>query len=135
MVTGIRAARLLIQCPDTTCLTYRLLTVNGIALAIAVLANLALLARMFGQLSFAISHPATVVGWYVSSFLLVGLVAAAPSHLPLPAGNDRTFSQAYYYAILSAALYSILASLLVFTGFGVYIGRYSRNYKLSFSQR
>ena len=90
---------------------------------------------MFDRLSFAISQPATVVGWYVSSFLLIGLVAAAPNCLPLPTGEDRTFSQAYYYAILSAALYSILASLLLSTSFGVYIGRYSRSYKLSFNQR
>lgn len=102
---------------------------------IAVLANLALLGHMFDRLSFAISQLATIIGWYISSFILVGLVAAAPSRLPLPAGENRTFSQAYYYAILSAALYTILASLLVCTSFGVYIGRYSRKYKLSFSQR
>ncbi|SLM35701.1 Two pore domain potassium channel domain [Lasallia pustulata] len=112
-----------------------LLAVNGMALVIAVLANLATLAHMFNRLSFTISQSATIGGWYVSSFLLTGLIAAAPSRLPLPAGENRTFSQAYYYAILSAALYSILASLLVVTSFGVYIGRYSRNYKLSFSQR
>lgn len=67
--------------------------------------------------------------------MLIGLVAAAPAHLPLSPGEDRTFSQAYYYAILAAALYFIVASLLVSTAVGVYRGRYSHDFKLTFSQK
>lgn len=113
----------------------RLVAVNAVSLAIAVIANLALLANNFGRLPFQIGQSITITGWYISSFMLTGLVAAAPTHLPLRAGEDRTFSQAYYYAILAAAVYFICASLLVLTAVGVYLGRYSNDFKMTFSQR
>lgn len=113
---------------------HRVIAVNAMSLVIAVIANLSLLAKNFGRISFEITSAMTIVGWYISSFLLIGLVSAAPSHLPLPLGEARTFSQAYYYAILAAAVYFIVASLLVCTAVGVYLGRYSSDIKLTFSQ-
>ena len=113
----------------------RLIAVNAISLAIAIIANLALLANNFGRLPFSVAQPATIVGWYITSLMLIGLVAAAPAHLPLSRGENRTFSQAYYYAILAAALYFLVASLLVATTVGVYRGRYSSDFKLTFSQK
>ncbi|KAK4695969.1 hypothetical protein P7C71_g1875, partial [Lecanoromycetidae sp. Uapishka_2] len=113
----------------------RLIAVNAVSLAIAIIANLALLANNFGRLPFHVAQPATILGWYTSSFMLIGLVAAAPAHLPLPIGENRTFSQAYYYAILAAAVYFICASLLVATSAGVYLGQHSEDFKLTFAQR
>lgn len=111
------------------------LAVNAVSFVIAIIANLFLLANNFGRIPFKIAQPATIIGWYISSLMLIGLVAAAPSHLPLPPGQARTFSQAYYYAILAAALYFIVASLLVATASGVWLGQYSSDFKLTFSQK
>ena len=94
-----------------------------------------LLANNFGRIPFKIAQPATIIGWYIASFMLIGLVAAAPLHLALPPGQARTFSQAYYYAVLAAALYFVVASLLVATASGVWFGRYSSDFKLTFSQK
>lgn len=102
---------------------------------VAIVANVFLLANSFGRIPFRIAQPATIIGWYIASFLLIGLVAAAPAHLPLPSGEARTFSQAYYYAILAAAVYFIVASLLVVTAIGVFLGRHSQDFKLTFSQK
>ena len=113
----------------------RLIAVNATSLAIAIIANLALLANNFGRLPFSIAQPVTVLGWYITSFMLIGLVAAAPAHLTLSRGENRTFSQACYYAILAAALYFIVASLLVATTVGVYWTRYSSDFKLTFSRK
>ena len=113
----------------------RVYAVNAVSLIVAVAANLIFLAHMGNRLPFSVAQPFTIAGWYSASFLLIGLVAAAPSHLLLPTGEDRTFSQAYYYAILAAAVYFVLASMLVVTSLGVYLGRYSRDVKLTFSQR
>ena len=90
---------------------------------------------MTGRLSFHIAQPATIISFFLASFLLIGLVAATPAHLQLPAGEDRTFSQAYYYAILAAALDFITGSMMIVTATGVYIGRHSREFKLTMSQR
>jgi len=61
---------------------------------------------------------------YTSSFLLIGLVSAAPKHLRLPR-NEYVFSQSYYYGILSAALYFIVATFLLVNYFNsVILKRY-----------
>ncbi|MCJ1402982.1 Potassium channel [Xylographa trunciseda] len=109
--------------------------VNAISLFTSVAANLMLLAHMTGRISFPVAQPATIVLYYLTSFLLIGLVTAAPAHLELPAGEDRTFSQGYYYAIIAAAVTFVLGSMMVITAFGVYIGHYSREFKLTMSQR
>ncbi|MCJ1379547.1 Potassium channel [Xylographa soralifera] len=109
--------------------------INAISLFTSVAANLMLLAHITGRVSFPISQPATIILYYLTSFLLIGLVAAAPAHLELPAGEIRTFSQAYYYAIIAAAVTFLLGSMMVITAYGVYIGRYSREFKLTMSQR
>ena len=113
----------------------RVLAVNAVSFVVAIIANFFLLANNFGRIPFKIAQPATIIGWYVASFMLIGLVAAAPTHLALPPGQARTFTQAYYYAILAAALYFIVASLLVATTSGVRFGRYSSDFKLTFSQK
>lgn len=113
----------------------RLYVVIAIALAIAILANLALFGHMTNRVKFSVAVPLTIVGFYISSFLLIGLVAAAPKYLPLPAGENRTFSQAYYYGILAAAIYFIIATMMIFTARGVYIGHYTRYFKLTTAQR
>ena len=94
-----------------------------------------LLSHITGRVSFAIAQPAVIILYYMTSFLLIGLVAAAPAHLELPAGMVRTFSQAYYYAIITAAVMFLLGSMMAITAYGVYIGRYSRDFKLTMSQR
>ena len=113
----------------------RVLTVNAVSFVIAIIANMFLLANNFGRIPFKIAQPATIIGWYIASFMLIGLVAAAPSNLPLAPGQARTFSQAYYYAILAAAVYFIVASLLIATASGVWLGQYSSDFKLTFSQK
>ena len=109
--------------------------INAVSLFIAVIANLALILHMAGRVRFPVSQMVVVAGWYISSFLLLGAVAAAPSQLPLPAGEARTFSQAYYYACFAAALYFILATMILMTILGVHVGGFSREYKLTMAQR
>ena len=113
---------------------HRVLAINAVSFVIAIIANLALIAKNFGRIPFKHASLITIIGWYVASFLLIGLVAAAPSHLPLPLGKARMFTQAYYYACLAAAVYFVVASLLVCTASGVYMGRYTSDIKLTFSQ-
>lgn len=113
----------------------RLIAVNAVSLLIAVVANLALILQMVGRIPFGVGHSMTIIGWYLASLLLIGLVAAVPGHLQLPLGETRTFSQAYYYACFSAALYFVLSTMMVVTAYGVYIGNYSKEYKLTIAQR
>lgn len=110
-------------------------SINAISLAIAIAANLFLLALMTRRLPFNLAMPATIVGWLVAASLLIGIVAAAPADAKLPAGQQRTFTQGYYYAILAAALYILMSILLFATACGVWLGKFDRHFKLTLAQR
>jgi len=98
----------------------------------ALLANLFLLGHMSSRIPFHIAQPMTISGFFISSILLIGLVAAVPSYLQHP---GQTLSQGFYYACMAAAIYFIIAALLTVTLIGVYMGKYSREYKLTMAQR
>ncbi|KAI4093567.1 MAG: hypothetical protein LQ344_002794 [Seirophora lacunosa] len=111
-----------------------LLAVNAISLVIALIANVALLLNMARRLPFSIAQPITIVGWFISSVLLIALVVTATYSLELP-GEDRALTQAFYYAILAAGLYFIIAALMSVTVYGAYKGHYPQEFKLTMSQR
>ena len=112
-----------------------LVGVNVVSLVIAILANLSLLGQMTNRIRYNISAPITIVGFYVSGLVDIGLVAAASQHLPLPDNPNATYSQAFYHAALSGAIYFILAMMLSVTAFGIWKKHYSDEFKLSLSQR
>lgn len=113
----------------------RLLAINGVSLVLALVANLALLLNMARRLSFSIAQPITIIGWYLASVLLIALVSVTSARLRLPSPPDHAVTQAYYYATFAAALYFIVSSLMVFTVYGAIKGHYSREFKLTMSQR
>ena len=91
---------------------------------------------MARRIPFSIAQPLTIVGWYMSGFILVGLVAAvdAPG-FQLPQAVNAYLTQAYYYAALAAGLYIIVATMMVITVFGAYSGHYDKDFNLTISQR
>ena len=89
---------------------------------------------MARRLSFAIAQPITIVGWFISSILLVALVITAVYGLTLP-GQDRALTQAFYYAIMASGLYFLIAALMCVTVYGAYKGHYKQEFKLTMSQR
>lgn len=115
----------------------RLIGINAVSLIFALVANLALLFNVARRLSFSIAQPITIVCWYIASFILIGLIAAA-GHAPsmqLPQEQNPALTQAFYYAILAAGIYMIISSMMVVTVFGAYRGHYSNNLELTVSQR
>lgn len=117
--------------PDPIWLT----VLNGIQLIIAVIANMALLLNMTQRLRFSIAQPVTITGWYISSILLIGLVATAGGPLVLQPEQDYIWSQAWYYGMYSAILYFVVASLMVVTFLGAQTGHYTKDFVLTSSQR
>lgn len=63
------------------------------------------------------------------------LVSVATSRLKLAPGQNRAMTQAFYYAIMAAALYFIVATLMVLTMYGASKGYYEKEFKLTMSQR
>ena len=113
-----------------------LIIVNSISLVFALVANITLLLNMARRLSFAIAQPVTIIGFYLASFLLIALVivASTPAFRIEPR-QEHALSQAYYYGIMAAGIYGIIASLMAFTAYGAYRGHYDKEFKLTTSQR
>lgn len=115
----------------------RVIAVNAVSLVLALVANLALLLNMARRVSFSVAQPITIVGFYLAAVLLIALVAAAahdPS-LQLPPDADRALTQAFYYAIMAATTYCIIATLMVITVYGAIRGEYHKQFELTMSQR
>ncbi|CAK7226162.1 hypothetical protein SBRCBS47491_006137 [Sporothrix bragantina] len=114
-----------------------LTSVNAIQLFIALVSNIFLLLNMARRVRFTIAQPITMVGWYFSSFALIALTSTASG--PLMDGAepevDMIWSQAFYYAIYSAILYMVCASLMVVTFYGAWTGHYPKDFQLTNSQR
>jgi potassium channel subfamily K len=72
---------------------------------------------------------------YLSSFTLIGLCACASGPLVIEPKSDHAFTQAYYYAIFSAGLYLIVATLMLVTAWGAIRGHYDKEFQLTMSQR
>lgn len=99
---------------------------------------MALVLNMARRLSFAIAQPITIIGWYISGFLLIALVAVADSEsagFRLEPRNEHALSQAFYYAILASILYMVVASLMVVTVVGAHKGHYKKEFSLTTAQR
>ena len=97
---------------------------------------MAILLNMTRRVSFAIAQPITIVGWFLSSFLLIALIGAANTdHFRISPHSDHALTQAFYYAIIAAVLYFIIALLMVLTVYGATAGHYEKEFKLTVSQR
>lgn len=117
--------------PDPPWLT----AINAVQLVLALGANATLLLNMTRRLRFSIAQPITIIGWYVSSISLISLTATAAGPLVLQPQIDYIWSQAFFYAIYSAILYFVVASLMLTTFAGAQAGHYPKDFMLTASQR
>lgn len=132
---GLRFNRFLNQLANQN-FHYRLIAVNSISLVFALAANISLLLNMAQRLSFRIAQPITIIGWYIASILLIALVSAAStSSFRFQPRQEHALSQAYYYGVIAAALYFIIASMMILTVYGAYKGHYPKEFRLTASQR
>ncbi|KAI5272850.1 voltage-gated potassium channel [Aureobasidium subglaciale] len=120
-----------------------LLAINAVSLALALIANGSLLLNMAHRLRFSIAQPITIVGFTVSSGLLIAdLIALTVSHTyrlptdsPAAPAVNHALTSAFYYAIMAAGIYLIIAALMSLTVWGAYKGHYARQFRLTTAQR
>lgn len=113
----------------------RLLAINAVSLVFALTANVSLLLNMARRVSFSIAQPITILGFWTASILLIALIAVASHDFRAPGVQDQALTQAYYYAIFAAGLYQVISYLMCVTVWGAYRGHYSKEFKLTISQR
>ncbi|KAJ9607368.1 hypothetical protein H2200_008441 [Cladophialophora chaetospira] len=113
-----------------------LIAVNAVSLAMALIANASLLLNMARRVPFRIAQPITILGFWMASILLIGLIAYASSSHSFHNGIEaQALTQAYYYGVFAAGLYQIISYLMCVTVYGAYRGHYSKEFKLTVAQR
>ncbi|KAM0275124.1 hypothetical protein ACHAQH_007528 [Verticillium albo-atrum] len=112
-----------------------LLAINAVQLAMAIISNLFLLLNMARRVRFSIAQPVTIVGWYISSLVLIALDATAAGPLQIHPITDYVWSQAYFYGVIAAVLYFVTASLMAVTFYGAHTHHYPKDFQLTASQR
>ena len=83
---------------------------------------------MAHRLHFNIAQPITILGWYISSIMLIVAVSIVHN---IQSSADYTLSQPFYYACIACAIYFILASLLVITALGAYRNYYDPDFSVT----
>ncbi|KHN94950.1 potassium channel [Metarhizium album ARSEF 1941] len=135
-VSSQEAARQGTRSADMVCA--RLTTVRALQLCLALVSNMFLLLDVTRKVRFTIAEPIAIIGWYASAvcFVCLDAVASGPllDSLGL-SGDDRMWSQAFYYGIWSAVLYFVAASVLAITFWGALHGRRGEDFNLSRGQR
>ncbi|KAJ5613689.1 hypothetical protein N7528_007343 [Penicillium herquei] len=109
--------------------------VNSISLVCALVANLFLSLNMARRIRFSLAQPVIVIGWFISSALLIAILVPFGVLMYKPENSTRVYSQAYFYGAFAAGVYFVIACLMLVTAYGARKGYYSREYKLSNSQR
>jgi potassium channel subfamily K len=90
---------------------------------------------MARRIRFEIAQPIIIIGWYISSALLIGILIPFGVMMYKPENDGRIYAQSYYYGAFAAGIYFIISSFMVATGYGAWRGHYSREYNLTTSQR
>ncbi|CAK7272448.1 hypothetical protein SEPCBS119000_005130 [Sporothrix epigloea] len=111
--------------------------INAIQLVIALVSNMFLLLNMARRVRFSVAQPITMVGWYFSALALIALTSTASGPLQdnISSEKNLVWSQAFFYAIYSAILYLVVASLMVVTFYGAWTDHYPKDFQLTNSQR
>ncbi|KAJ5116321.1 hypothetical protein N7456_000669 [Penicillium angulare] len=110
-------------------------SVNALSFVCAIVANVFLSLNMARRIRFSIAQPVIIIGWFISSSLLIAIIIPFGVIMYKPANADRVYTQAYFYAIFAAITYFVIACLMFVTAYGSRKGHYSREFKLSNSQR
>ncbi|KAJ5965818.1 hypothetical protein N7481_012532 [Penicillium waksmanii] len=109
--------------------------INAISLFFALIANLFLSLNMARRIRFEVAQPIMIIGWFISSALLIGILIPVGVLMYKPENDGRIYAQSYFYGAFAAGLYFIISSLLSVTAYGAYTGHYDREFKLTTSQR
>ncbi|KAJ7123821.1 hypothetical protein C8R43DRAFT_1135873 [Mycena crocata] len=98
-----------------------LIGITSLSLAMSLAANIVLLANFGHILRYSIAQSLTIGLWYFSALLLIIPLGLTHTALAIPGSAPYELSQAYYYAIISSAIYIVLPTLLAANAMGAYI--------------
>ncbi|PYH91463.1 ion channel [Aspergillus ellipticus CBS 707.79] len=110
------------------------IALNATSLACGIAGNLFLLFNFTRTMRYIIALPASIILWCLSTFILVGITVATHIYAgPVP--PNQTYSQAFWSAVIAAALYFFLMIILMINMLGYLLGHYPQYFALTDGQR
>ncbi|KAL3467150.1 hypothetical protein BJX64DRAFT_248940 [Aspergillus heterothallicus] len=110
------------------------IALNATSLACGLAGNIFLLCNFTRVVRYIVALPMSIFLWLLSTSILIGLTASM-SIYESPTPPNQTFSQAYWSAVISAALYFLLSLMLMVNMVGYFLGHYPQNFVLTDDQR
>ncbi|KAF2004568.1 voltage-gated potassium channel [Amniculicola lignicola CBS 123094] len=107
---------------------------NVASLILGFLGNLFLLLNFTQRVRYLIALPVTIVCWYLSTGLLIGITICMEMYVP-PTRPYEAYTQGYWYAVCAAAVYLICSLILMINMLGYFLGHYPDHFKLTDAQR
>ncbi|RAL01870.1 potassium channel family protein [Aspergillus ibericus CBS 121593] len=110
------------------------IALNATSLACGIAGNIFLLFNFTRTMRYIIALPASIILWCLSTAILIGITAATHIY-DSPVPPDETYSQAYWSAVIAAALYFLLTVILMINMWGYVRGHYPQYFALTDGQR
>ncbi|KAH8694976.1 putative potassium channel [Talaromyces proteolyticus] len=107
---------------------------NATSLVLGVLGNLFLLFNFTRRMRYIIALPASIILWFLATGILAGITASMNIYVP-PVSPGEVYSQGYWSGVIAAALYFILAVILMINMIGYMLGHYPQHFILTDDQR
>lgn len=107
---------------------------NAVSLACGFFGNFCLLLNFTKRVRYIIALPATIISWYFATGILTGIIIAMNQYTP-PIRPGETYSQGFWYAVISSVLYLIGSMTLMVNMLGYFLGHYPQHFELDDHQR
>jgi len=98
------------------------------------LGNIFLLLNMQNRIRYIVSLPLSIVFWLVASSLLIADLVSMSIYATPEAGVEM-YSEGFWYGVAAAAIYGLLAMLLMGNFVGWVRGHYPQHFDLTDDQR
>lgn len=110
------------------------LVMNGASLACGFVGNFFLLLNFARRIRYLVALPMSILMWYIATGLLIADTASINIFDP-PIRPHQTYSQGFWYAIISAVLYLMCSMSLMVNMLGYFLGHYPQHFILTDQQR
>jgi potassium channel subfamily K len=107
---------------------------NAASLACGFLGNAFLTLNFAKRVRYIVALPVTILLWLAASILLTTALAEMNLHAS-PMRPEQTYSQGYFYGIISAVLYLFSCLILMANMIGCFMGKYHSDFIITDSQR
>ena len=107
---------------------------NSLSLVAGFIGNFFLLCNFTKRIRYIIALPVTIIMWYISTGILMGITAAMYEFDP-PTHPQQVYHQGFWYAVYAAIFYLICSMILMVNMLGHVLGHYPQDFALTDSHR